>query len=482
MAETLKEKTAKGLFWGVLNNGTMQVLNVVFGIFLARLLSPGDYGLVGMLAIFTAIAGNIQSAGFTNGLINLKHPTAGDYNAVFWFNITASLVMYALLLAAAPLIAAYYRQPALVGLSRFTFLAFVMGAFGIAHNGYMMKNMMNKEVAVCNLLGILVSGTAGIVMALNGLAYWSLAWQQVLYIAVVNAGRYYYTFKLWHPSLHVDFTPIKQMFSFSVKILITTIINSLSNNVLTFIFGRIFSLRTVGSFSQAYKWDTMAYTFVQGTLGQIAQPVMVAVEGEKDREQRVMRKMMRFTAMLSMPVMLGLATVSHEFIIIALGAKWAQSAAIMQILCLGGAFVPFYTVYQNLVISHGRSDIYMWCNVVQLALQVGIILSCYRLGILWLCAIYSVFNIAWLLVWHYYARRLSGVRYRDVLADVLPFFLITASVMAVTYVVTLPLGHLALLLAARVVLGAGLYLGTLKVLRVKIFEEALDFLTKRMKK
>ena len=154
----------------------------------------------------------------------------------------------------------------------------------------------------------------------------------------------------------------------------------------------------------------------------------------------------------------------------------------MQILCLGGAFVPFYTVYQNLVISHGRSDIYMWCNVVQLALQVGIILSCYRLGILWLCAIYSVFNIAWLLVWHYYARRLSGVRYRDVLADVLPFFLITASVMAVTYVVTLPLGHLALLLAARVVLGAGLYLGTLKVLRVKIFEEALDFLTKRMKK
>ena len=176
MAETLKEKTAKGLFWGVLNNGTMQVLNVVFGIFLARLLSPGDYGLVGMLAIFTAIAGNIQSAGFTNGLINLKHPTAGDYNAVFWFNITASLVMYALLFAAAPLIAAYYRQPALVGLSRFTFLAFVMGAFGIAHNGYMMKNMMNKEVTVCNLLGILVSGTAGIVMALKGMAYWSLAW------------------------------------------------------------------------------------------------------------------------------------------------------------------------------------------------------------------------------------------------------------------------------------------------------------------
>ena len=122
MADTLKEKTARGLFWGAINNGSTQVLNLVIGIFLARLLTPADYGIVGVLTIFTAIAGALQASGFTNGLINLKAPTANDYNSVFWFNISASLVIYIILFFSAPLIASFFRQPCLVEVSRFVFL------------------------------------------------------------------------------------------------------------------------------------------------------------------------------------------------------------------------------------------------------------------------------------------------------------------------------------------------------------------------
>lgn len=124
MAESLKDKTAKGLFWGAMNSGSTQVLNILFGIFLARLLSPSDYGVIGVLTIFTVIAGNLQSSGFTQALVNLEKPTHRDYNSVFWFNIIVSFSIYVVLFFCAPLIAAFFHQPCLVWLSRFVFLAF----------------------------------------------------------------------------------------------------------------------------------------------------------------------------------------------------------------------------------------------------------------------------------------------------------------------------------------------------------------------
>ena len=156
--ETLKEKTAKGLFWGAVNNGATQVLNIIIGIFLARLLSPGDYGLVGMLSIFTAIAGNLQSSGFSTAIVNMRQPSANDYNAVFWFNVLTSVAIYAVLFLSAPLIASYFRQPCLVGLSRFIFLSFVIASFGIAHNAYMFKNMMNRELAAVGVAALVITG------------------------------------------------------------------------------------------------------------------------------------------------------------------------------------------------------------------------------------------------------------------------------------------------------------------------------------
>ncbi|MBP5277795.1 MAG: oligosaccharide flippase family protein, partial [Prevotella sp.] len=132
MGDNLKERTAKGLFWGVVNNGTTQVLNILIGIFLGRLLSPEDYGIVGVLTIFTVIAGNLQSSGFTQGLVNLKKPTARDYNSVFWFNVLASVTIYIIPFLSAPLIARFFHEPRLVAVSRFVFLGFFISSFGIA--------------------------------------------------------------------------------------------------------------------------------------------------------------------------------------------------------------------------------------------------------------------------------------------------------------------------------------------------------------
>ena len=473
----LKEKTAKGLLWGALNSGSTQLLNLIFGIFLGRLITPAEYGIVGVLSIFTLIAGNLQSSGFTQALVNLKAPRNEDYTAVFWFNTLTSFVLYALLFLSAPLIARFFHQPCLVEVSRFVFLSFVISSFGIAHNAYMTKNMMNRELAIIGAIALLCSGGVATFLAFYGFSYWSLAWQQIIYITVLNIGRYYYT--PWRPSWHFTFEPVRKMFGFSVKILITNIINTLSNNMLTLLFGRFYPIKAVGDYSQAYKWNTMASAFVANAVGQVAQPVLASVKEEQGRSVRVFRKMLRFTAFLSFPAMFGLAIISNEFILLTIGKRWIDAVPLLQMLCIGGAFVPFYTLYQNVAISNGRSDIYMFCNIAQIVLQLVIIGFFYHLGINTMVMVYTLFTIAWLFVWQWTARRIIGLRFREVIKDVMPTLCIALLVMATTYFVTLSLHHLLLLLICRILIAALLYAAIMKLLHVEMMDELILFIKKR---
>lgn len=475
--DNLKEKTARGLLWGGFSGGITQVLGLVIGIFLARLLSPGDYGIVGVLAIFTALAGNLQSSGFSQGLINIKNPTPNDYNSVFWFNISMSAVLYAVLFFSAPLLAAFFHQPVLVGVSRLVFLSFFISSFGIVQNVYMMKNMMQREMAVCSVLALAVSGIVGVLLAWQGYAYWSLAWQQVIYCFVMTFSRYYYTD--WRPTLHFDMTPVRRMFGFSVKILLTYVVTTLGQNMLTFFFGRLFPIHVVGNYSQANKWNTMAHATISSALGQVVQPVMISVDDEPGRELRVFRKMLRFTAFVSFPSLFGLALVSREFILLLLGSKWEETIPLLRVLCVGGAFLPFYMLYQNMALSIRRSDLYLWCGVSQIVAQLAAILLLYRQGVFVIVCAYTVLNILWAVVWQWVAGKPIGLRWRDALADTMPFLLVAAATMTVTWVVTQWLTHLVLLLLARVVVAAALYFIVLKCSHAHILEESLQYLKHR---
>ncbi len=478
--QTLKQKTAQGLFWGLMSSGGMQLLNLVIGIFLARLLSPEEYGIVGMLAIFTLIAVNLQDSGFGVALINVKDIKHNDYNSVFWFSIGVSLSMYLLLFLCAPLIAAFFHQPCLTSLSRFIFLSFIFAALGISPNAVLVRSLRIKEKAIISITALFVSGAVGVTMAYHGYSYWSLATQQVLYNAVTCAGRYY--FARWWPTLKVDFTPLKQMFAFSYKVLITSIMSTVSNNVLTVIFGRLFPATAVGNYSQANKWNTMASSLVSGTVSQITQPVLVRVVDDKERMCRVFGKIMRFTAFMAFPAMFGLAMVAPEFILLTITDKWVDSIPLLQILCLGGAFLPLFTVYQNLFLSLGKSDIYMWLNIGQIAIVIATVLACHSLGFTAMVMGFAAINVVWLFVWQMFASRMVGYRLLTMLRDIVPFMLISLAVMVVTYWATRAIGDLRLLLVARILVAALLYGLTMKLSRARIFEECIDFIRNRNKK
>ena len=389
--QNLKEKTAQGLFWAFLSSGGMQLLNLIIGIFLARLLSPGEYGIVGMLAIFTLLAGNLQDSGFGVALVNIKDIKHNDYNSVFWFNVGISLLLYLILYLCAPLIASFFHQPCLVSLSRFVFLGFIIASLCISPNAMLVRNLKMKEKAITSLSALLISGTVAVVMALKGFSYWSLATQQVLYNVIICFGRYYYT--RWHPTFKVDFTPVKQMFSFSYKVLITAILTTINNNVLTVIFGRLFPAQAVGNFTQANKWNIMANQLVTNTVAQVAQPVLTRVGDDNERQRRVFGKMLRFTAFMAFPALFGLALVAPQLIIVTIGEKWAESIPLLQVLCISGAFIPLYTVYQNLFLSQGKSDTYMWLTITQIAIMLIAVLACHWLGIMAMVIAFAGINV-----------------------------------------------------------------------------------------
>lgn len=471
--ERLKEKTAKGLFWSALNNGTTQVLNLVMGIFLARLLMPSDYGLVGVLAIFSAIAAMLQSSGLGTGIINIKKPTDNDYNAVFWFNILVSLSLYVLLFFCAPFIADFFHQPCLVTVSRVLFLTLPITALSNAPGIYLIKNMMNREIAIIGISSIVLSGLVGILMAYNGFSYWSLVGQQLVQVTACSIERFY--FINWRPSLKIDFTPVKRMFSFCMGILATNIVNVVNYHVLTFIFGHFLPINIVGYYSQANKWNNMAKTTITDAVGQIAQTVLVSVSDEHEREIRVFRKLLRFTAFLSFPALFGLAMVAHEFILLTIGEKWQESIFLLQILCVGGAFMPLCSLYHYLIISKNRSDLYMWFSIGQMVIHLTLALLLYPKGITAIVLANSVVTILWFVVWQTVGNKLIHIRFLDTLKDLLPFLLISLFVMSVTYFVTTGITNIVLLLTCRTLIAALLYAGMMKLLHSKTMEECLTF-------
>ena len=485
--QTLKERTANGLLWGVINSGTTQVLNLVIGIFLARVLSPEEYGIIGVLTIFTTIAGDLQNSGFASALINIRQPRKKDYDSVFSFNVYVSLVLYVALFFSAPFIADFFHQDCLTSVSRFVFLGFLLGSFGIAPGAYLTKNMMNREIAIIGLVSLIMSGVIGVLMAVLGFSYWALAFQQVIYILMTTLGRFYYA-KGWHPGFTLDFGPIKAMWRFSVKILVTTIFNDLSTNILTVIFGRLFPLRSVGNYTQAFKWNTMANSLVSNAISQIAQPVFVESAysesggNVKDRELQVFRKMFRFTCFVSMPLMFGLSLVSDEFIMITIGYNWKDCVPLLRIFCISGAFMPLYINYRHLAMSLGRSDIYMWLNIGQIVALIVLVFFCHAYGIYIMVCAYTVLTISWLLPWHLWSGSLIQYGFVDMLKDMLPFALASSIVMAVTYSITSLFENIYLLIFLRIILAALLYYAVMNVARVQILKECEQFLLKRIKK
>ena len=493
----------------------MQVLNAVFGIVLARKLDQDDYGLIGMLTIFTLIANSLQDSGFVTALTNKRDATRNDYNAVFWFNIGVSLCLYILLFFCAPLIAWFFNEPILTNLSRYYFFGFFIASFSIVPRAILFRQMKQKELAIMGLCSLLVSGIVGITMAYNGLAYWGLATQTIVFNLMVSILSWVFAAKAplsspqggKMPSGEVPddktpidkrpawllppwgdkrgasafFAPIREMFAFSSKMLITNIFIGVNNNIFSVVLGKLYNKYEVGTYNQANKWNTMGASTITGMVQGVAQPAFVEVGDDIERLRRVFSKMLRFTCFISFPVMFGLALVAPEFIVTLIKEKWLSSAHLMQYLCIGGAFLPIATLYYNLIISRGKSDVYMWNIIAQGCAILGSILMIHAANgtITHMVIAYVAIVILWVGIWHIFLYQEIRYPFLSALKDILPFLLIAATAIGVTYFATLWIDNRILLLICRIPMVAALYLGMLKLFGAQILRECWGYLLKK---
>jgi len=477
--ETLKEKTAKGLFWGGLNSLTQQVIGVAFAIILGRLLDNADFGMMAMISVFSLIATTLQNSGFPTALANMKEPHDNDYNSVFWFNIIVGFSAYTVLFFCAPLIADYYNEPRLIPLCRYAFLSILIASFGTAQNAFLFKNLRAKQQAKAAMVAVLIASTTGVACAFAGLAYWSLATQGLVYVSINTLMAWHYS--PWRPSLkNITFEPAKRMFRFSFKILLSNITNIINNNILNFLLGHYFTARDTGNYNQAYQWNSKCFSLVQSMVNQVAQPVLVDLQNEGERQLNAFRKMMRFAAFLSFPLLLGFGLVAKEFIVLTVGPKWIVSVGYVQILCFAGATMPLSTLLSNMVISKGKSNLYLYCILGLGIIQIAIMLLLWPYGIKNMVIAYTLINIMWVFVWLFFVKRLTSYGLWFFIKDTTPFALAAFAVMTATHFATASIHTLWLLLICRIAMAMLLYYAVMRMARVQILAECQQFIMKKI--
>jgi O-antigen/teichoic acid export membrane protein len=478
--QTLKQKTARGFFWGGISSGIEQLFGLAFGIFLARLLSREDYGLVAMLSIFIGIGTAIVTSGFSIALINKKDATHKDYNAVFWFAFFSGLLLYLILFFSAPLIARGFGRPELLYLSRVLFINLFFYGLTLVPCAIMQKQLMIKQQAKVVMISLLISGTVGITMAFNGYAYWSLVVQNIVLTFLGFVLRFFYI--SWKPTFDIDFRPLKEMFSFGSKLLITGIFSCISGGIFSVVLGKFYNAAILGDYSQGQKWAGMGQSFIGGMLTQVTQPVLVQVQGDIKRQINVLRKMIRFGAFISLPLMLGMAFVAKEITIIGVGEKWLHSVPFLQLFCLWGSVFFLWNLFVNLIYTHGKSNIYMYVTIFIGLLQIAVVIVTYPLGLYAMVISFILVNFIGLMIWHHYVRQLTGLRLKDVLKDILPYLAVTLLCFAMTWLITRNIQNVYFLLVSKILISAIFYIFAMKKSNSVMFKDSIEFLMNRVKK
>ena len=472
---TLKKKTAKGLFWGGISSGMQQVIQLVFGVIMMKLLNPKDFGIVGMLAIFTAIAMCIQDSGFFVALINKKNIQHKDYNAVFWFNIFSSVIIYVCLFFAAPIIADFFKLPALVPVSRVLFLNFLFCGIGIAQGAYIFRNLMVKEKAKIEVLALFFSGTIGIVLAYSGLAYWAIVAQNILYFAATISIRWFYS--PWKPTFDINFQPLREMFSFSIKLFFTSIFIRITENIFSVLLGRYYKEEMVGYYVQGNKWSVMGGSFISGMIGNVAMPILTQINDNTERQKNAFRKMLRFGAFVSFPLLLGLAFVGKEvLLIIGNGDKWQPAVPFLQLFCIWNSVLYIYTLYTNLLLTHHKSNIYMYGTFLTGLLQLCVIIIMFKFGIFQMVIVYIIINFAGLAFWHYFTNKIIGLRIIEVIKDVCPFLITTILSILVAFFATKHIENVYFRVFLKLLITSVLYILVMGKSNSVIVRECYNFL------
>ena len=452
---SLKTKTANGLFWGGMNSGLQQFIGIVVGLVLLNRLSPGDYGIVGMLAIFTAIATTMQEGGFKAALINRGEIRSEDHNSVFWFTVTVSACLYLILFFLAGPISRFYDQPELVKVSRVLFLSFFFVSCSISSDAWLLRRMMIRRRATIDILGALIAGIVAVILAVKGFGYWALVAHSVLQSFTTSLLKVLFT--EWKPNLKITFKPVWEMFPFGFRLVAAAFVTQIQTNIFSVILGRAYTKAEVGIYSQGSKWSGMINHVFSGMITSVGQPVLVVAKDDAGRRKAIFRKITRFAAFTSFPALMGLGLVAPEFINL-INPEFAPSVPILRIYCLYFIATVIQTLFNQAAMATGRSDRYLYFTLINAALQITAALLSYRYGLVAMAAAVTAVNYAAVIIWFALLKRILRLEFIDLLMDTVPFFAMAAVLIAAAHFAFAPVRSDMLRMLLKIVCVAGAYI------------------------
>lgn len=357
MAESVRSKLIHGVAWNFTEKILVKVASFAISVILARLLSPSDYGLMGMLAIFMSISSVFIEGGLAKALIQRQGCLDIDYSTAFVTNVALSLVIYAVLFLTAPFIADFYDEPILIPLTRVLALTIILGSFNIVQRAKLMANVDFKSLAQINVMSILVTGAIGIFMAYEGYGVWALVGQSIgstLFLIFI-----FPFYSKWKPSLRFSKESFSHLFGFGSKLMITGVYAVIFNNIATICIGKVYKSEELGYYTRGSQFSDLISFTVNDVLGTVTFPVLSELQNDTERLVAVYRKSLFVTAMIIFPVMVLCALLAYPLVLILLTEKWLPCVVLMQWLCLARMFTPLSALNMNILNAVGRSDLFM---------------------------------------------------------------------------------------------------------------------------
>jgi len=433
-SQNLKQKTVHGVVWSSIERFSVQGVQFVLQIVMARILSPEDYGVIGMLSIFIAISQSLIDSGFSNALIQKKNRTEIDFATVFYFNIVVGIVLYLVLFFTSPIIASFYNTPILIGVTRIVALNLLFNSLTVVQRAKLTINIDFKTQAKASFTAVVISGVIGIILAYKGFGVWSLAVQSALNYGL-NMLLLWVIVK-WHPLRIFSKESFRGLFSYGSKLLASGLLDTTYKNIYTIVIGKIFSAGDLGYYTRADQFCQFPSSNLTGILQRVTFPILSEIQDDDERLRNVYHIYLRVSAFVIFPLMLGLAVVARPLILLLLTEKWEGIIPLLQILCFSEMWYPIHAINLNVLQVKGRSDLFLRLEMIKKG--VGILALCVTIpfGITVMCFGRVLQSLFALIINTYYTGKIIHVGFFTQMKDLLPTFFYSASMCGVVYIVT----------------------------------------------
>jgi len=423
MSDSVKHRAVKGVMWSAVERFSVQGIQFVLSIVIARLVLPSEYGLIAMLGIFLAIAQTFVDSGFSNALIQKKDRTEVDYSTVFYFNILIALVVYGVLFISAPYIASFYREPELTVVTRWVGLNLLLNGLSIVQRAKLTVCVDFKTQAKASLIAVLMSGLVAVCLAYRDYGVWALVLQSLL-SSFLNT-LLLWIFSRWLPLWCFSWKSFRSLFSFGSKLLLSGLLHTIYINLYSLVIGRRYSAMDVGFYNRANQFSGFPSTNLVGIITRVIYSVQCELQDDTERLNRSFMCYLRVSCYIIFPLMTLLAVLSDPLIRFLLTDKWLPSAELLSILCIADMWYPVMVINNQILNVKGRSDYFLRAEILKKVVAIAILCATLPFGVRWLCWGIVLYNFSDIGIIIYYSKKVISTGYMEQIKNIFPLFLLS---------------------------------------------------------